>query len=105
MAQFALCPRSRCGYQIQLEANDSNKTTDAPLRCPKCGVHVRQLSVRETQVVQFLANGKSNKEIASALCISVKTVEAYRMRSMIKIGAHSLSELTLFAVRNSLVEM
>ncbi len=65
----------------------------------------RRLTMRETQVVQFLAAGKSNKEIAAALSLSVKTIETYRTRVMLKLDVHSVSELAIFAVRNHMIAM
>ena len=64
----------------------------------------KPLSPREIQLVQLLAKGSSNKEISTACKISVKTVEAYRARLMLKLQIHSLSELVLYAVRCGLVK-
>jgi DNA-binding CsgD family transcriptional regulator len=64
----------------------------------------KPLSPREIEMVQLLAKGNSNKEISTALNISVKTVEAYRARIMLKLQIHSLSDLVLYAVRQGLVE-
>jgi DNA-binding CsgD family transcriptional regulator len=65
----------------------------------------KPLSPREIQLVQLLAKGSSNKEISTACKISVKTVEAYRARLMLKLQIHSLSELVLYAVRCGLVKI
>ncbi len=62
-----------------------------------------ELTRREVEVVRFLAEGKCNKEIASALRLSVKTVETYRSRIMLKLCAHSLSDVTRFAVRHGII--
>ncbi|HEV2494430.1 MAG TPA: response regulator transcription factor [Terriglobia bacterium] len=62
-----------------------------------------RLSPREREVVQLLAEGKSNKEIASRLHISVKTVEAHRSNIMHKLDLHSISQLTRYAIRNRLI--
>jgi DNA-binding NarL/FixJ family response regulator len=62
-----------------------------------------RLSPREREVVQLLAEGKSNKEIASKLHISVKTVEAHRSNTMHKLDLHSISQLTRYAIRNGLI--
>jgi len=69
------------------------------------GRSVRGLSKRETQVVQSIARGKSNKEIAVALSLSVKTIETYRTRIMLKLDAHSVNDLFRFAVRHGLIEI
>jgi DNA-binding CsgD family transcriptional regulator len=54
--------------------------------------------------VQLLAEGKSNKEVAYALNISVKTAETHRSRIMAKLGLRSIGELVRYAVRNGIVE-
>lgn len=62
------------------------------------------LTRREKQVVQLLAEGKSTKEVAAILNLSVKTAETHRSNIMGKLGLHSVSELVLYAVRNSIVQ-
>lgn len=62
------------------------------------------LSAREQEIVQLLAEGKSNKEVARALGISVKTAETHRSNIMRKTGLGSLAELVRFAVRNKIIE-
>lgn len=63
-----------------------------------------RLTHRERQIVQLLAEGKSNKEVANSLDIAVKTVETHRGRIMTKLGFKSLGELVRYAVRNRIVE-
>ena len=62
------------------------------------------LSTREREVLQMIAEGKTNKEIANALDLSVYTIEAHRGRIMEKLNLHSGAELVRFAVRNGLVD-
>lgn len=62
------------------------------------------LTSREREVLQMLAEGKTNKEIASDLNLSVHTVDAHRGRIMEKLNLHSISELVRFAIRNGLIE-
>ena len=62
------------------------------------------LSSREREVLQMIAEGKTNKEIASVLNLSVYTVDAHRGRVMEKLNLHSVNELVRFAVRNGLVD-
>jgi DNA-binding NarL/FixJ family response regulator len=62
------------------------------------------LTPREREIVQLLAEGKTNKEVASALHISVKTAETHRTNVMRKLDLHSVSDLTRFAVRNYIIE-
>lgn len=67
-------------------------------------VPLNRLTAREREIVQLLAEGNSNKDIATRLDISVKTAETHRTNIMRKIGAHSLSDLVRFTIRNGLVE-
>ncbi len=62
------------------------------------------LTDREREIVQLLTEGKGNKEVAAALCISVKTVETHRAAIMRKLGFNSIVELVHYAIRNQLVE-
>jgi len=61
-----------------------------------------RLTPREREIVQLLAEGKGNKEVASLLGISVKTAEAHRANIMLKLNFHSITELVLYAVRNKM---
>jgi DNA-binding NarL/FixJ family response regulator len=63
------------------------------------------LSAREREVVQLLAEGKSSKEIASHLELSVKTVETHRSNIMRKLNLHSLGNLVLYAVKHKIVQV
>jgi two-component system response regulator NreC len=62
------------------------------------------LTSREREVLQMLAEGKTNKEIAVVLNLSVYTVDAHRGRIMEKLNLHSINELVRFALRNGLIE-
>jgi two-component system response regulator NreC len=62
------------------------------------------LTSREREVLQMIAEGKTNKEIASILNLSVYTVEAHRGRIMEKLNLHSTGELVRFAIRNGLID-
>jgi DNA-binding NarL/FixJ family response regulator len=62
------------------------------------------LTPRERQVTQLLAEGRSTKEVAAILKLSVKTAETHRSNIMSKLGLHSVSELVLYAVRNNIVQ-
>jgi DNA-binding NarL/FixJ family response regulator len=61
-------------------------------------------SMREREIVRLLAEGKSNKEVAAALGISVKTAETHRSNIMRKGGFGSLAELVRYAIRNRIIE-
>ena len=62
------------------------------------------LTSREREVLQMIAEGKTNKEIATVLDLSVYTVDAHRGRIMEKLNLHSVNELVRFAVRNGLID-
>jgi DNA-binding NarL/FixJ family response regulator len=62
------------------------------------------LTPREIEVIQYLAKGKGNKEVAAALRVSTRTVESHRNHIMHKMNFGSFSELVRFAVRNNLVD-
>ena len=62
------------------------------------------LTSREREIVKLVAEGKSNKEVADVLNITVKTAETHRANIMRKLNLGSLSELVLYAVRNHIVE-
>jgi DNA-binding NarL/FixJ family response regulator len=59
---------------------------------------------REREIIQLLAEGKSNKETAAALNVSVKTIEAHRANIMRKLRLRSASDLVRYAVRNRIVQ-
>jgi DNA-binding NarL/FixJ family response regulator len=64
---------------------------------------VNPLTPRESEVLQLLAEGRINKEVASALGISVLTVDTHRANIMHKLGAHSVTELVHYAVRHKII--
>jgi two-component system response regulator NreC len=61
------------------------------------------LSAREIEVMQSIAEGKSNKEIGGLLGVATKTVDNHRSRLMQKLGVHNAASLTLVAVRMGIV--
>jgi DNA-binding NarL/FixJ family response regulator len=63
-----------------------------------------RLTTREREVLQLLAEGKSNKEVALFLRISPKTVETHRARIMSKLDVHSVGGLVRYAIRNRLLD-
>jgi len=63
-----------------------------------------RLTGREREIVQLLAEGKSSKEVAVALGISVKTAETHRANIMRKLEIHSVSELVRYAIKNQIIE-
>src|SRR5215467_6480143 len=64
-----------------------------------------RLTPREREVVQLLAEGKTSKEVASVLNLSVKTAETHRTNVMRKLNLHSVADLVRYAVRNRIVQV
>jgi DNA-binding NarL/FixJ family response regulator len=63
-----------------------------------------RVTSREREIIQLLAEGNRNNEIASSLGISFKTVQAHRSNVMRKLEMHNISELVRYAVRNQIIE-
>jgi DNA-binding CsgD family transcriptional regulator len=72
---------------------------------PKASAPLPSLTAREREIVQLLAEGKSSKEVAVALNLSVKTAETHRSNIMRKLDLHSVSSLVLYAIRNNIVHV
>lgn len=64
-----------------------------------------QLTPREREVIQLLAEGKSSKEVASLLDLSTKTAETHRSNIMRKLGFHSIRDLVVYAVKNNIIQV
>ena len=80
-----------------LNTNPEEKTTAKGESFP--------LTNRQKEVLQLVAEGKSSKEVACALGVSVKTAETHRANIMHRLDCHSVTELVRFAVRNSIIEV
>ena len=63
------------------------------------------LSAREREVVQLVSEGKTSKEIAQVLGVSVKTTETHRSNVMLKLRLHSTVDLVMYAIRNEIVHV
>lgn len=63
-----------------------------------------RLTSREAEVLQLIAEGLANKQIAAELCISIKTVEKHRQQVMNKLGIHDVAGLTRHAVAKGIIE-
>jgi DNA-binding NarL/FixJ family response regulator len=66
---------------------------------------VARLSPREREVVQLLGEGKTTKDVAVMLNVTVKTAETHRSNIMLKLKIHSIAELVLYAIRNEIVQV
>ena len=91
-----------CRGGIYLSPNVSRAVVDAYLS--KEEVNPDPLSAREKQVVQLIVEGKSTREVAIVLGISVKTAESHRARLMQKLDIHETAGLVRYAIRRGLVE-
>jgi DNA-binding NarL/FixJ family response regulator len=69
------------------------------------GAYRQNLTGREREVIQLLAEGKSSKEVAATLKISVKTAETHRANIMRKLNLHSVSDLVRYAIRNTIAQV
>jgi DNA-binding NarL/FixJ family response regulator len=74
-------------------------------RGPEKDLTLSSITPREREIVQLLAEGKSTKEVAAVLDLSVKTAETHRSNIMRKLRLHSTSELVLYAIRNRIVQV
>ncbi len=89
------------GSYFTSEAAD---TLVGPHSMPSPSAFRKQLTPREREVVQLLAEGKSSKEVAVSLGISVNTTETHRSNILRKLELHSLPELVRYAIKNKIVE-
>lgn len=64
-----------------------------------------ELSVRDQELLELIGEGKTNKEIATVLCIGVKTVEKYRQHLMNKVGIHDVVGLTRYAIERGILKL
>jgi DNA-binding NarL/FixJ family response regulator len=62
------------------------------------------LTSREREVLQLIAEGKANKQIAGELCLSIKTVEKHRQQVMNKLNIHDIAGLTRYAINKGIIE-
>jgi DNA-binding NarL/FixJ family response regulator len=89
---------------VQRSGNFFSTRLSTELRGEQRSKSRETLTPRERQVVQLLAEGKTTKEVACLLNLSVKTAETHRSNIMAKLGLHSISEVVLYAVRNNIVQ-
>lgn len=86
----------------------SRRKLDQHRRAFASGQSIRKasdaLSPREREVLQLIAEGKTNKEIASDLCISIKTVEKHRQQVMNRLNIHDIAGLTRYAISKGIIE-
>jgi DNA-binding NarL/FixJ family response regulator len=66
---------------------------------------ISQLTTREREIVQLLAEGNTCRQVAEALGLSIKTADTHRSKIMRKLNIHSIRDLVLFAIRNNIVQV
>ena len=90
-----------------LSPSIAHTVAGGPARAPasSAGAALSSLTPREREVLQLITEGKSTKQAASDLDVSVKTVETHRHNIMEKLGIHTVAELTKFAIRQGLTEL
>jgi DNA-binding NarL/FixJ family response regulator len=89
-------------FSSQISEVIFNASRDGSL--PHAAPDEEKPTTREREIIQLLAEGNSNKEVATKLGISVKTVETHRAAIMRKLGLHSIGELVRYAIRNKFIE-
>lgn len=89
-----------CSKITELVINDyAQRAVDEPSQ------HHSELSKREQEVLQHIAEGKNTKEIAFTFDVSIKTIEVHRTNIMKKLDLHSIAELTKYALREGLTSL
>jgi two-component system, NarL family, response regulator NreC len=89
--------------EVYLSPGLSSALVDAFLS--KSDVPGETISPRERMVLQLIADGKSTKDIAALLGISVKTADSYRSRLMRKLDIHEVASLVRYAIRNGVIQL
>jgi len=77
---------------------------EAFLKGVPVGTRTDRLTSREAEVLQLIAEGKANKQIAGELCLSVKTVQKHRQQMMNKLNIHEVAGLTRYAISKGIIE-
>ncbi|PYT56328.1 MAG: DNA-binding response regulator [Acidobacteria bacterium] len=94
--------REVCSGAVYLSPSISRAVVDAYLS--RTYVSTDPLSARERQVLQLVGEGKSTKDVAAQLGISVKTAESHRARLMRKLDIHETASLVRYAIRRGLIQ-
>ncbi len=99
--------RSVAGGQVFLGDRVTGVVVDDYVRSGRAGDRVMapDLTTREREVLQLLAEGHSTKQIAGDLNVSIKTVETHRRQIMSKLDVRSVAELTKYAIREGLTDV
>ncbi|HEV8700762.1 MAG TPA: response regulator transcription factor [Candidatus Polarisedimenticolia bacterium] len=93
------------GGGTYLHPSISNRVVEGYLKGPQAGTHAGMVDVltpREREILQLIAEGHTNKEIAGLLGLSVKTIENHRTRIMDKLEIHNVAGLTRYAIERGI---
>lgn len=104
MCDMVSAVRALLNHERYLSPGASGMAVEGFLHPKAEGDPIDRLTAREREIVRLLTEGKSNKEVATALNISVKTVEAHRANIMHKLNMPSFAELVHYAIRIGIVE-
>jgi DNA-binding NarL/FixJ family response regulator len=85
-------------------SGSDQRTTSATMEAAS-DLSLPKLTSRQREIIQLVAGGKSTKEVAEALGLSVKTVETHRANIMARLNIHSVGELIRYAIRNGLAHV
>ncbi|MFH1984018.1 MAG: response regulator transcription factor [Pseudomonadota bacterium] len=102
--QLVTAIRVVCGGNRYLSADATDALVLSVARGARGQSPLDLLSTRELQVLRRLAMGHTNREIASAYNISIKTVDTYRLRLLKKLNLRNNADLSRFAIQNNLIE-
>jgi DNA-binding NarL/FixJ family response regulator len=83
--------------------NYLKRISDVPADSEKGPDIFKQLTSRQREILQLIAEGNSTKEIANKLNVSIKTVETHRMQLMDRIGIHEVAGLVRYAIRMGII--
>ncbi|MCL5098618.1 MAG: response regulator transcription factor [Candidatus Omnitrophica bacterium] len=98
-----LC-RHKAFYTSQMSAQSHGQPLHDEAANDRTAIHSCKLTRREREILQLITEGKSTKEAANALDISVKTAETHRTNIMRKLDLHSISDLVHYAIRNQIIQ-
>lgn len=104
VVELELAIRAIAGGESFLSPSISRRVIDTYLGCAKNrDGHGDELTPRQREILQLVAEGRSTKEIAFKLSVSVKTVEAHRLQLMNRVGIHDVPGLVRYAMRRGVV--
>lgn len=104
VAELKLAIETACSGQPYITPQMLRHLIDDCMNRWKKGTPGQQLTTRGREILQFIVQGKTNKEIAAASNLSVKTVERHRTLLMQRLGVHNTAELVRFALENRVVD-